>query len=242
MNGGFLQRLDAAWKATALGGKPVRRAARLTGWALRRPYESLEELVLDAYYRRYGLETADRDWSLHANRVDLSAYVPTPWRVLRVLFPLGSLRPDDVLLEYGSGSGRVVIWVASRFPLRRIIGLDIDERMTTAAQENLKRWRGQLRCHDVEFVCEDALQFDVPDDVTVIYMFHPFQGQVFEGVLMRIRQSLARRPRTIKVVYLRPLMHDALINAGFISEREGQWRPSIGWHVYRSTTETPSHD
>ena len=41
-------------------------------------------------------------------------YVPTDWRVLRKLFP-GSVGPDDVLLEYGSGKGRVALWVASAF-------------------------------------------------------------------------------------------------------------------------------
>lgn len=55
------------------------------------------------------------------------------------------------------------------FPLRRVIGAAHDPELVTAAKTNLARWARSLRCRDVVLECVDARDFDVPDDVTVVY-------------------------------------------------------------------------
>jgi predicted RNA methylase len=151
--------------------------------------------------------------------------------VLRTLLPAIGLGSDDVLLEYGSGKGRVVITVASRYRLRRVIGVDHDRDAIAAARANLRNWRRPLRCPAVVFIREDAREFEVPDDVTVVYMFNPFVGVTFSEVLARLRASLARRPRPLRVVYLYPFMHDEVVEAGFtvVRSHEDLFYP---WTVY----------
>ena len=42
-------------------------------------------------------------------------YEPTPYRVLEVLFDAFPLTKEDVLLDYGSGLGRLAFYSAARF-------------------------------------------------------------------------------------------------------------------------------
>ena len=44
----------------------------------------------------------------------------------------------------------------------------------------------------VEIVATDATQYELPDDVTIIFMFCPFTGSVFEQVIERVLASVSR--------------------------------------------------
>lgn len=207
-----VKRLGVAWYfAQQVEGVP-RRIAVASRWALLK----VEGHLFDGYYRLWGLDTKGPDFDHEFDgSSDFVGYVPSPWRVLRTLFPADSLRHDDVLLEYGSGKGRVVVWVVSRFRLQRVIAVDHNHDSLSVAQDNLENWRGQLRCRDVTFAYQRAAEFEVPDDVTVVYFYNPFIGETFHRVLVHLGASLARNPRTLRVIYLVPLMHDALVDAGF---------------------------
>jgi hypothetical protein len=217
-----------AWQNTEVVQSVPRRFLVLSGWALRK----VEERVLNNYYRRQGLDTAGPDFDEFDASGELRGYVPTDWRVLRKLFPPGSVGPNDVLLEYGSGKGRVAMWVASHFQLSRIIGVELDPDLTAAAQANLEHWRGLRRCRDVAFTCADARKYEVPDDVTIVYMFNPFMGGVFDEMVAKVTESLIRKPRPLRVIYFYPIMHDALIDAGFFLEKH--YRHALyAWATYR---------
>ena len=66
------------------------------------------------------------------------------------------------------------------------------------------RWCGPRRCESVEFVCEDATNFEVPDNATIVYMYNPFRGEVFEQVVDNLRASVVRRRRPLRTIYLSP--------------------------------------
>lgn len=217
----------ARYFAESVEGVP-RRVRVICRWAWRK----VEERLFEEYYRRWGLDTKGPDFDHQFDGTsDFVGYVPSPWRVLRTLLPAVGLEPDDVLLEYGSGKGRVVIWVASRFPVRRIIGVEHNRDSIAAALANLRNWRRPLRCQAVEFTYGDAREFVVPDDVTIVYLFNPFVGVTFTQVLAHLRASLARRPRPLRVIYLYPFMHDEVVEAGFtvVRSHEDVFYP---WTVY----------
>ena len=226
-------RLTHAWSYTQPSGSTLRRSGVMAAWS----FMKVEEGLSDVYYRRRGLHTGGRDYFLYGPAAagrggELSGYTPTKWRTLREIFRNCSVGPDDVLLEYGSGKGRAAIWSAVHFPLRRVIGIELDEQLDAAAKANLARWNGRLLCKEIVFTCEDATEFEVPDDATIIYLGNPFAGDVFKKVLARIQASLARQPRSLLVLYYHPRMHDALIEAGFFVERQRTTRP-YDWAIYR---------
>lgn len=127
-------------------------------------------------------------------------YRPTAWLVLHRLLSRLEVGEDDVFVDVGSGMGRVVL-MAARRPFKRVIGIERDPKLTQISRENLARSRRRLVCRDVELLTVDALDWDVPDDVTVVYLYCPFPDEVLERVMTRIVESLDRRPRDVRLIY-----------------------------------------
>ena len=97
------------------------------------------------------------------HRVD---HVPSFWKTLPRILPRNEVGPDDVLIDFGSGMGRVVVLAAKRYPFRRIIGVEISQQMHEIARRNVERNRRHMRCTEIELVNADVIDYTVPDDVT----------------------------------------------------------------------------
>jgi hypothetical protein len=54
-------------------------------------------------------------------------------------------------------------------------------------------------------------EFEVPDDLTVAYLFHPFQGETLEVVLQNIADSIDRNPRRVRLIYVHPFYGDQVL-------------------------------
>jgi SAM-dependent methyltransferase len=85
--------------------------------------------------------------------------------------------PGDVFLDPGSGKGRAVL-LAARYPFKRVIGVEFSESLTAIARRNMATFRARLRCHDVELVTADVVDYRIPDDVSVVYMFNLFHERL----------------------------------------------------------------
>ena len=122
------------------------------------------------------------------------AYVPTPWSLARRALDVIEVSPDDVFLDYGCGRGRVLV-VALHYPFRRVIGVELIPALAKDARRNVARHR--TRSQVIE---GDAATSPLSDEVTVIYMFNAFGSDTLNDVLSRIRESISRRPRAIRVL------------------------------------------
>ena len=172
--------------------------------------------------RRYGLPRPAAE-KIELERVGLGhpnreRYEASPWRVLSRVLPVREVGPDDVLLDFGAGMGRLVLDAALRYPFRRIEGVELSPEFAAAAREAIARNRDRLRCPDVEIVVADALEYRVPDDVTVAYFHNPFQEEIFAAALGAVLESLDRQPRRMRIAYLNPVEHEMLIATGRIRE------------------------
>jgi SAM-dependent methyltransferase len=157
-------------------------------------------------------------------------YVATPWPALiQLWWTLRRLNvgKGDAFIDYGSGKGRALI-AAALFPFHRVIGVELSAALNRIAAGNLRATRRFART-TVELVTEDAATYEIPSDVTIVYLYNPFKDEVFVSVLERIAASLAAAPRRITLIYTNPVMHDALIARGWTLTR------TIGrTHVYRN--------
>jgi hypothetical protein len=151
----------------------------------------------------------------HPERVD---YHPSGWLSLRALLPPREVSAADVFADIGAGKGRVVYQAARRYGLKRVIGVELSPDLAEEARTNLERNRARLRCHDVEIVTGDALAWEVPDDLTIAYMFRPFTGATFRAVVDNLIASHDRAPRRLRILYVNPEEHDALMATGRIRE------------------------
>jgi SAM-dependent methyltransferase len=185
-----------------------RRAARAAARRARR----LAERVLE---RRYGVSTAEfvylEDLGLEPeHRV---WHDPSDWIGLRRALGRLNIGRDDVFVDYGSGLGRAVL-VAASLPFRQVIGVELSEEMTARARENVGRNRHRLKADEVDLVSADALEWGVPADLTVAYLYCPFTEEVFDGVMQRLFDSVDEHPRPLRIVYNYPLEHSRLVRTG----------------------------
>ncbi len=141
------------------------------------------------------------------------------------------LRPSDVLLDIGCGAGRILC-AAARTPVRRVIGLDIDPKIAAIARENARHLQG--RQAEIEVVEGNALSYEIPDDVTVVFLYNPFGGEVFSSVLKRLIEAADRAPRQLHLVYAHPFEHERVMQLKrFIPGKRLSlgWRPGKKWAV-----------
>jgi SAM-dependent methyltransferase len=132
--------------------------------------------------------------------------------LFRALRP-GEVGPNDVFLDLGCGKGRMVL-LASRRPFRRVIGVDISEHLIAIARRNLASFRLRPRCDDVSLVTADALEYEIPPDVSVVYLNNPFREEIFDAVLARLKASVDRHPRPVRLIYRTAIHHDRLLRDG----------------------------
>jgi hypothetical protein len=95
-----------------------------------------------------------------------------------------------------------------------VIGVELVEELNAIARDNIDRNRGRLTCGEVELVTADAAKYPIPDDVTVIYLYSPFSGDHFRQLLRNILASLDRRARAVTLIYVNPVMADAVEATG----------------------------
>lgn len=161
----------------------------------------------DRLFDRYlGIETARPVWQgdLEFGAQAGLHYEASNWvnlLLLRQLLKEFSVSRADAFIDFGCGKGQVLA-LASRFPFGRVIGLDLSPSLIQHAERNMARLRGRGVAGAIELVQANALDYAVPDDLTVAYFYMPFPTPVYEAVLANIARSLAHRPRAFRIIYL----------------------------------------
>lgn len=150
---------------------------------------------------------------------DLIEYAPIGYTAVYSVLRQIPLSPSDVVfLDYGSGKGRAVV-AAGTLPYKKVIGLELSERLNNFAKINVERMRFR-RAAQIELVQCDAVEFDVPDDVNVIYVFNSFYGETLAAVVNKIVALQEVAPREIYIVFFNKIHFEKLIQArGYQSTR-----------------------
>jgi hypothetical protein len=78
----------------------------------------------------------------------------------------------------------------------------------------------------VEIVVSDVAEYSVPDDVTIGYLFHPVVNETLDTLLRSIVDSIDRRPRRVRLIYVFPLQRSRVLETGrFRLLKEQRSRP-----------------
>jgi SAM-dependent methyltransferase len=166
--------------------------------------DRLEERILEPWYeRRLGIETrgtVSRD-VLGYDDPDCHPYGASSYGNLRRILRALRVQPGsgDLLVDFGSGKGRVLVRAALE-PFERIIGVERSPDLSDLARRNIERARARLACQNIDVVTADAAAFDLPDAATIVFFASPFAGAVLDAVLDHIEASLTRAPRRLRVV------------------------------------------
>jgi SAM-dependent methyltransferase len=161
------------------------------------------------------------------NRID---YQPLAWLALRRILRRSEVTEDDVFIDLGSGMGRAVFQAAAQYPFKRVIGVELSNELHTIAKRNFQQTTRRLRCPHIDLVNSDAVDYELPDDVTVVLFNNPFTGEIFERVLRNLLASIERNPRKLRIIYANPTEEALLLAAGARRVRKVRGlRPGAEW-------------
>ena len=213
---------SARSKMRALGSGTAGAARRSSDLVLhrvlRRAYFWVEHNVDVMFDRLAGIETVSRahldELTIDSDNTDFGddeeIYVAVPVLALKAMDRVLPDEVDDlVFVDLGSGKGRVLVYASGRW-FHRIIGVEFAAELHSVASENIERGRHpRQRCADIEVVHGDAVEFEIPDDPCVFFLFNPFERPVLEQVVDNIRVSFERNPRPMYVLYHNPVFAKA---------------------------------
>jgi SAM-dependent methyltransferase len=184
-----------------------------------------------AFEHRLGARTSGHDYVEEDFGTERLFYEGCEW--LPVRRALRRLGPglQDVFVDLGSGKGQALL-IAGRLRYGAVLGVEYAEDLHRAAEANIARARPRLRAREVRSVCADALQWPIPDDVSVVFLYSPFIGELFHDVMQRVFDSYDRAPRRLHLVYDFPWEHDWLMSTGrvrVVDAAPAQWPPTPWW-------------
>jgi hypothetical protein len=154
---------------------------------------------LDGWVYLSDLEIPSPDW-IHG-----SNYAPIePERFGAILSSLALRFEDFVSVDFGSGKGHALL-SAAEFPLKRIVGIEFSPELHAVAQRNIAKYNSaQRRCAAVESVCMDFLEFPLPLEPAVLFLFSPCDACMLAKLLVKPAESLRAQPRQMYLVYVAP--------------------------------------
>lgn len=186
--------------------------------------------------RRYGTETS--------RQVDVQSAFKNPSPHAKVAMPYGPLSPDRAFgstlsewwrtrkrfgnridwvpcdhsdftfIDIGSGKGRTLL-LASDYPFRRIIGVELFRELHEVAERNVAIYKSpRQRCSRVELVCSDATEYEFPDDNLFLQFGDPFPAEVLAKVIKNVERSLIAHPRKLYISYWSPSPDHLALLAG----------------------------
>ncbi len=140
---------------------------------------------------------------------------------------LGIEFDEFTFIDMGSGKGRALL-LASEYPFRRIVGVEILPELHAIAEENFRRYESDSqKCSQLESWCGDARAFDFPNEPTLLYLFNPFFEPILIDVLARLEKSLEEHPRRFVLLYANPVSEHIAESAGFLTKVGGTHQYSV---------------
>jgi SAM-dependent methyltransferase len=211
-------------------------------------WEFVRDSTPERLRQRYG--DADYDWDHRVNTTSAavgwrdrllgvfhSPYQPTAPALFHMMMDVlqrqmqtdlsqADLR-EFVFIDLGSGKGRTLL-MASDYPFRRIMGVELLPALHQIAKENLSKYHGEAqKCFALEAICGDAREFALPDEPLVLYLFNPFPEAGLRSVLANLGESLRASPRAVYVLYHNPLLEHVLTQSATLRKIDGTQQYSI---------------
>jgi SAM-dependent methyltransferase len=200
-------------------------------------WEFLRDSTPERLRQRYG--DAEYDWDYRVNTTSgavgwrdrllgmfHSAYQPTDPVAFHEMLDAVQQTPgpgesilnfrDFTFIDLGSGKGRTLL-MASDYPFRRIVGVELLQSLHRIAGNNLQKYKSEAqKCFEMQSICADASTFPLPSDPLLIYLFNPFPESGMRQLFANLRQSMQAHPRPIYVLYHNPLLQYVVSeNGGF---------------------------
>jgi SAM-dependent methyltransferase len=193
---------------------------------------------LEAFDARFGTDTSAPTFERNQKK-SVHFYVATTASIIYQILSALPLEPDRfTFVDMGSGKGRALL-VASEFPFKKIVGIELSEQLHRIAEENVQRYKpSSQQCATFDLRCMDALDYEHRDEPFVLFLFDPFGREILGKVVANLEASLKAEPREGYVVYVYPQYEDVLNSSSVLRQvRLGgpKWQPWSQYIVYSAS-------
>lgn len=132
-------------------------------------------------------------------------FVPSPHDVVQRMLSIADPRPDELLIDLGSGDGRIVI-AASRDYRCRSIGVEIDKTLIDYSMRKISK----LGLHNARIINADLHDFDFTKaDVLTLYLL-PRTLEILKPKILKLKKGskvichdfgiLGMKPREVHIL------------------------------------------
>jgi predicted RNA methylase len=102
----------------------------------------------------------------------------------------------NLFVDFGSGKGAAIIH-AKKLGFKKTIGVEFAKELHECAIKNIEA----LGLDDVESLYEDATNYSLPNDISLIYFFNPFDEVVMKKVIENIMQQKSSFQNDVYIIY-----------------------------------------
>ena len=134
---------------------------------------------------------------------------------------------DFLFIDLGSGKGRTLL-MASEYPFRKILGVELLPELDEIAQENIRKYSSaNQKCRTLESICGDVCEFEFPAEPIVLYLFNPVSESGLGRVIGNLERSVMASPRKVVVLYHNPEHEEMLASSAKLQKIGGTHQYAI---------------
>ena len=160
-------------------------------------------------YARKRLAVFLEKYSLHDGiqkpKIDIrfNPYEGTSLPLIDELIQSREITPEDTIIDIGCGAGIFILYISAK-GFGNVRGVEFDDELYSLCRKNISSFSGHNRFIP-EVIHVNALDYDMPDDVNIFYLFNTFYDKdTYAKWLQKVSQSLERRIRPVKIIILFP--------------------------------------
>ncbi|MBQ8166481.1 MAG: class I SAM-dependent methyltransferase [Lachnospiraceae bacterium] len=138
----------------------------------------------------------------NTRKLKYSLYEASEYEGLEQIFDLVSLKPEDTIVDFGCGMGRVLFFCNQRF-LCKVKGIEYDRKIFQQLLDNAEFYHVRFREQKNKFTLLNikAEEYDIAPEDSCFYFFNPFAKSILSDVLAKILKSVEEHPRRVTIIF-----------------------------------------
>lgn len=131
-------------------------------------------------------------------------YQGTNAYLVKNLFKRLNLSKDRTFVDLGSGKGRILL-LAKNYGFSAIKGIELSQQLCDISKKNIESFNAKTKMDsNISLLNIDATTYKFEEKDSILFMYNPFNGVIFEKVIKNLKQSLDSHPRKITIIYMNP--------------------------------------
>lgn len=131
---------------------------------------------------------------------------------------------NDIIMDVGCGAGILLLYLLSKGFID-ICGVEMDTTLYKICKNNIEQFKTyNVKYYgiDIKIYNINAIDLKIDDNINCFYLYNPFfDMDTYKNWLMRVHESLQRRQRHIKIIFLYPTLavKDAVKSCSWLARK-----------------------